>query len=100
MHPVIAAAQARSIVRGAALAAATIVLTAVAGPAATAQTLANPNPQTKWAPPHAAEKSPQPSRHVKSCAAYGAGFVNVPGTDACVKVGGYVSGEVTSRPGR
>jgi hypothetical protein len=25
---------------------------------------------------------------VKSCSAYGAGYVNISGTDACVKVGG------------
>ena len=100
MHRIIAAAQARSFVLGAALAAATIMLTVVAGSAAIAQTLTNPNPQTNLPPPHAAAKSPQPAGNVKSCAAYGAGFVNVPGTDACVKIGGYVSGEVTSRSGR
>jgi Porin subfamily len=27
----------------------------------------------------------------RSCAAFGAGFVKVEGTDTCVKVGGYVS---------
>ena len=26
----------------------------------------------------------------KSCAVYGEGFVNVPGTDTCIKLGGYV----------
>ncbi len=30
-------------------------------------------------------------KHVGSCAAYGAGFVKVAGTDTCVKVGGSVS---------
>jgi Porin subfamily len=99
MHRVIAAAQARSIVRGSALAAATIMVTIAVGSSPNAQTLINPNPHTTGQQPRAAARSPA-SGHVKSCAAYGAGFVNVPGTDACVKIGGYVSGEVTVRPGR
>jgi hypothetical protein len=53
-----------------------------------AQTLTNPNPSTPSRPPAAAK--PDTSAHVKSCSAYGAGFVNIPGTDACVKVGGSV----------
>jgi hypothetical protein len=96
MSRIIASARARSIVREAALAATAIMLTVAAGSGAIAQTLTSPQP--KWRSPHAATKSPASAR-VKSCAAYGAGFVNVPGTDACVKIGGYVSGEVTSRPG-
>jgi Porin subfamily len=40
-------------------------------------------------PPPAAK--PDTSAHVKSCSAYGAGYVNIPGTDTCVKVGGSVT---------
>jgi hypothetical protein len=98
MHRLMPPAQAGSKSSNVAIVAITIALILFAGFAANAQTLTNPNPQTTWQP-HAAAKSPA-STHVKSCAAYGAGFVNVPGTDACVKIGGYVSGEVTSRSGR
>jgi hypothetical protein len=51
-----------------------------------AQTLANPNPQTRAPATTAQPENKQP----KSCPAYGPGFVQVPGTDACVKVGGSV----------
>jgi Porin subfamily len=56
---------------------------------AVAQTLTNPNPPAPSRPPPAAK--PDRSSQVKSCSAYGAGYVNVPGTDACVKVGGSVT---------
>ncbi len=84
--------QPRMISRLSAITAVASMLTVVAGSTVSAQTLTNPNPQTKWPPPHAVAKSP-PSGRVKSCAAYGAGFVNVAGTDACVKIGGFVSTE-------
>jgi len=61
-----------------------------------AQTLTDPNPQAKWPPRQAPAKS-QPAARVKSCGAYGAGFVNIPGTDTCVKVGGWVSVEGSAR---
>ncbi|MEP9350290.1 porin [Xanthobacter sp. KR7-225] len=32
----------------------------------------------------------QPAEHVKICSAYGAGYFYVPGTDTCLKIGGYV----------
>lgn len=54
-----------------------------------AQTLTNPNPPAPSRPPPAAK--PDTSTHAKSCSAYGAGYVNIPGTDACVKVGGSVT---------
>jgi hypothetical protein len=54
-----------------------------------AQTLTDPNPPPKWSPPQANAK-PRPAAHEKSCSAYGAGFVNVPGTDTCIKIGGWV----------
>jgi hypothetical protein len=59
---------------------------------ACAQTLSNPNPQPGWPPPKTSAKA-KPAARVKTCSAYGAGFVNVPGTDTCVKVGGWVTVE-------
>jgi hypothetical protein len=56
---------------------------------ASAQTLTNPNPPAPSRPPPAA--NPDRSSQVRSCSAYGAGYVNVPGTDACVKFGGSVT---------
>jgi hypothetical protein len=51
-----------------------------------AQTLTNPNPQTR-----ATATSPTPeNKEPKSCPAYGPGFVQIPGTNTCVKVGGSV----------
>ena len=39
----------------------------------------------------------QPETRVKACAEYGAGFVRVEGTGACVKFGGYIRMEGTAR---
>lgn len=61
-----------------------------------AQTLTDPDSPPKWSPPKSAAKSPAAAR-TKSCSAYGAGFVNVPGTDACIKIGGWVSVEGGTR---
>jgi hypothetical protein len=77
-------------------AAAVILVTGIAGSSALAQTLTQPNPPGRWTPPRRAAKS-HPSAHVKSCDAFGAGFVAVPGSDACVKIGGWVSVEGTGR---
>jgi len=38
-------------------------------------------------------KKAAPATYVKVCDAYGAGFFVIPGTDTCVKVGGYVRAE-------
>src|SRR3569833_1033404 len=35
----------------------------------------------------------KPVEYVKVCSAYGAGFYYMPGTDTCLKVGGYVYAE-------
>jgi hypothetical protein len=60
---------------------------------ALAQTLTDPNPPARWSPPHqAAAKSPSTAT-AKPCTGYGAGFVQVPGTDTCIKIGGWVSME-------
>ncbi|HEY7458119.1 MAG TPA: porin, partial [Xanthobacteraceae bacterium] len=35
----------------------------------------------------------KPVEYVKICSAYGAGFYYIPGTDICLRVGGYVFAE-------
>ena len=45
-------------------------------------------PKDKAAPP---DRLAPAKRTVNSCAAYGAGFVKVDGSDTCVKIGGAVS---------
>jgi hypothetical protein len=64
---------------------------------AAAQTLTNPNPPSKWSMPQGPAKSRNPAQTKKSCKEFGAGFVNVAGTDTCVKVGGFVTVEGGSR---
>jgi len=60
---------------------------------ASAQTMTHPG--TKRAPSlPATVKSPAQMR-VGPCGAYGAGFVQVPGSDACIKVGGGVTTDAT-----
>jgi hypothetical protein len=72
------------------LQAATVVLVAVSATvAAEAQTLRNPNRKPR--PP---TTSSQQSKPVKPCPAYGPGFVQVAGTDLCIKVGGSVEVDV------
>ncbi len=58
-----------------------------------AQTLTNPDP--KPAPALRAPAKSQAQERVKPCPAFGAGFVQLPGTDACVKIGGSVTTDVT-----
>jgi hypothetical protein len=89
-------AKRRAIMRIGAVVAVAGLLSVAAGPSVPAQTLTDPNPQTKWSPPRSLAKS-SPSRRAKSCSSYGAGFVNVPGTDACIKIGGFVSMEAGSQ---
>jgi hypothetical protein len=64
---------------------------------AAAQTLTNPNPPAKWAAPRAAAKPHTTAQTKKSCKEFGAGFVNVAGTDTCVKIGGFVTVEGGAR---
>jgi len=72
------------------LAAAILALTTGIG---AAQTLTDPNfTATPPGRPTALPKS-QPSARAHACDAFGAGFVRVPGTDACLKIGGYVTTE-------
>jgi hypothetical protein len=79
-----------SIMRSSALLTATAAATLFAFGVA-AQTLTDPNPPPKWVREPAAKS--RPAMQQKSCKAFGAGFVNVPGTDACVKIGGWVGVE-------
>ena len=51
-----------------------------------AQTLTNPNPPTRTPSTTALPENKQP----KPCPAYGPGFVQIPGSDVCVKIGGSV----------
>jgi hypothetical protein len=41
----------------------------------------------------------KPVEYVRICSLYGAGFYYIPGTDICMKVGGYVRYQVTVNPG-
>jgi Porin subfamily len=59
-----------------------------------AQTLVEPNSKPKLSQPSGLPKS-QPALRRKSCSSLGAGFAQVPGTDTCVKIGGYVTIEGT-----
>jgi len=80
----------RLTLRAAAAIAAAATLAATIGDGAVAQTLVNPSaPGEPVKPPPAAK--PRESEHVKSCSAYGASFVNIPGTGACIKIGGSVT---------
>lgn len=80
---------------GIAVMAVLIMPAVVTGSRVLAQTLTDPNPPAKWTPPASAKS--RPAEATKRCSAYGPGFVNVPGTDACVKVGGWVTIEGGSR---
>jgi hypothetical protein len=77
----------------------TITLSEAAASGAIAQTLIEPNSKPKLSQPSGLAK-PQPGRRTKSCSTFGAGFVQVPGTDTCVKIGGYVTMEGTVNHGR
>ena len=55
-----------------------------------AQTLTEPSPTTKSSGRGAIAQPPARER-ATACATYGAGFVQMPGSDACIKLGGYVT---------
>jgi Porin subfamily len=76
-----------------------IAFSEAASSGATAQTLLEPNPKGE---PHPAKLSQPPGSakqqsglRTKSCSVFGAGFVQLPGTDTCVKIGGFVTMEST-----
>jgi hypothetical protein len=41
----------------------------------------------------------KPVQYVKICSLYGAGFYYIPGTDTCIKIGGFVRAEVNGNAG-
>jgi hypothetical protein len=55
-----------------------------------AQTLTDPSSQPAQPRPPVATK-PHANAHVRSCSEYGAGYVNIPGTETCIKLGGSVT---------
>ena len=66
-----------------------IAMLAAAAPLdATAQTLTDPSGPKR---PAAPANKPATAR-MKSCSQYGPGFVYMPATDTCIKIGGYVEG--------
>jgi hypothetical protein len=85
----------RLMLRRVALMTAVAVAAAAIVPCASAQTLTHPNAPAK-APPPPSKKSRATARE-ESCSAFGAGFVRIPGTDACAKIGGWVTMESTGR---
>ena len=77
------------------IAAAAAVLPVVGiGSAPGAQTLTEPKPLPPTAPQSQNKTAPAV---VNSCSAFGPGFVRIPGTDACVKIGGSVNVEGGAR---
>jgi hypothetical protein len=98
VHRVIVSPPPGSLLRIVAVAAATTMLAVVLGSGVAAQTLTDPNSQAKQSPPPVNAK-PAPAARVKACSAYGPGFINMPGTDACMKIGGFVRMEGTNAPG-
>lgn len=80
------------LLRAAAVATATVLIYFSASDAF-AQTLSEAK-ASEWSlpPPSATARSPS-TGHLRSCSGYGAGFAAIPGTDACVKVGGFTSVE-------
>lgn len=79
------------------LATASVLLMSLAVANAAAQTLTNPNAPPRWSSPQSRAKPGTAAQTKKSCKEFGAGFVNVPGTDTCVKIGGFVTVEGGSR---
>jgi Porin subfamily len=67
----------------------TLALTVPTVSSAVAQTLTNPNPQPRPSPPSDGKLAS--AKHQKACTSYGAGFIQIPGSDACIEVGGYVT---------
>jgi hypothetical protein len=77
-----------------AIALAIVLGTGVSASTVFAQSLINPDAAKRPSSPPTSAKS-EPARRENSCTVYGAGFVNIPGTDGCVKIGGYVEGTAT-----
>jgi hypothetical protein len=91
MNKRISSAAIARIVRTGTVTAAAMLVVAVAAPEAVAQTASTPSPRIQpdsFATPSTAKTVP--AKPMKSCSVYGDGFVQVPGTDTCVKMNGYV----------
>jgi hypothetical protein len=93
-----AAMRCHLMLRSAAAVAAAATLAVTLDDGVRAQTLTEPNPQP--APSRPLVAKPGTNAKVKSCSAYGAGFVNIPGTETCVKIGGSVSVDAATGRGR
>ena len=76
-----------------------ITLSEAASSGVIAQTLVDPNSKPKLSQPSGPGK-PHLAPRTKSCSTFGAGFVQILGTDTCVKIGGYVTMEGTVNHGR
>lgn len=77
-----------------------VALAAPRGSAQTAApTLMAPQAPSKTSRPVAPAK-PMRAGRMNPCGVYGEGFVNVPGSDTCVKVGGYVRSDAAVKLGR
>ncbi len=70
-----------------------IAATAVGVVGAASQTLTNPDPKPVRSLPVPAKSQAQ--ENAKACPAFGTGFVQLPGTAACVKIGGSVTTDVS-----
>jgi hypothetical protein len=82
---------------------AALTLYALAAPRGSAQTAAPtlmaPQVPSKTSRPVSPAK-PTPAGRTNPCSVYGEGFVKVPGSDTCVKVGGYVRSDARVWLGR
>ena len=88
------------IVRAAAFLSMIAVIGATIVSPAGAQTLTNPNAPVKPPSPQAdGTMKPLPLKRAKSCSQYGDGFIYVPGSDTCMRIGGSVQYDVRGRPG-
>ena len=76
------------------IASAVLLATAMAASAA-AQTLTDPRPGNKHTQPPASNSSG--TKQFTACPEFGAGFVRMPGSDTCIKIGGFVEGSVVGR---
>jgi hypothetical protein len=96
----IAAVSTKLIKHSAVVAPVTMVLVVALLSTVVAQTMTGPNPPTRVSPPREPAPAEQSSTgRITSCSTYGVGFVHVPGTDACVKIGGFVEMDGTTKIG-
>lgn len=77
------------MLRAGALFAALVPAIALGAAGASAGTLTSPD--AKPAPSSPATAKSRAAERDKACSAFGAGFVQLPGSDACIKIGGGVT---------